>query len=81
MNEASIHGQITELIEEEHRLRRRLSTGTADPQADRASLRNVEESLDQCWDLLRQREALRDAGESPDQAAARPVRVVEDYQQ
>jgi hypothetical protein len=38
-------------------------------------------SLDQCWDLLRQRRALREAGLDPDAAAARPIDVVEHYEQ
>jgi hypothetical protein len=38
-------------------------------------------SLDQCWDLLRQRRARRDAGLDPDTAAERPADVVEGYWQ
>jgi Protein of unknown function (DUF2630) len=38
-------------------------------------------SLDQCWDLLRQRRALREAGLDPDAASARSPEVVERYQQ
>jgi hypothetical protein len=41
----------------------------------------VEESLDQCWDLLRQRRARREFGESTSEAAARPVSEVEGYLQ
>jgi hypothetical protein len=48
---------------------------------ERARLRTVEESLDQCWDLLRQRRARREAGESPDQASVRPTGEVEGYMQ
>jgi hypothetical protein len=44
-------------------------------------LRTVELELDQCWDLLRQRRALRDAGADPDQAQARDTGTVEGYQQ
>jgi hypothetical protein len=54
-------------------------TGGSDE--DRAALRQVEESLDQCWDLLRQRDARRDAGTNPDEAKARPVSEVEGYLQ
>jgi len=43
--------------------------------------RHLEEQLDQCWDLLRQRQAIRDAGGDPDQAQARPVGEVEGYLQ
>jgi hypothetical protein len=38
-------------------------------------------ALDQCWDLLRQRRARRDAGQDPDAATVRSERVVEGYQQ
>jgi len=41
----------------------------------------VEESLDQCWDLLRQRRAKKDSGENPDDAEARPISEVEGYRQ
>ena len=44
-------------------------------------LRTIEVSLDQCWDLLRQRRARRDAGQDPDEAEARPAPVVEGYKQ
>ena len=37
--------------------------------------------LDQCWDLLRQRRALREFGRDPDQAKVRPPKVVENYEQ
>jgi hypothetical protein len=37
--------------------------------------------LDQCWDLLRQRRALRDAGQDPNHAHLRPASVVEKYEQ
>ncbi|MDQ1599684.1 MAG: hypothetical protein QOD68_1158 [Actinomycetota bacterium] len=79
MTDAGIHHQITELVEQEHQLRAALAAGGNDE--DRAALRQVEESLDQCWDLLRQRDARRDAGENPDEAKARPVGEVEGYLQ
>jgi len=40
---------------------------------------NIE--LDQYWDLLRQRRALRDAGKNPEQAHVRPPGTVENYEQ
>ena len=40
----------------------------------------MEEQLDQCWDLLRQRRAKKDYGENPDEAEVRPVSEVEGYQ-
>ena len=46
---------------------------------DRERLRRLRIELDQCWDLLRQRQALRDAGRDPDQAQVRPPDIVESY--
>jgi hypothetical protein len=48
---------------------------------DQKRLRQLEEMLDQCWDLLRQRRALREYGEDDDQADARDVSTVEGYLQ
>jgi hypothetical protein len=48
---------------------------------DKARLKQVEESLDQCWDLLRQRRAKSESGENPNDAEARPVSEVEGYKQ
>ena len=79
MTDAGIHHQISELVEQEHQLRASLAAGGSDE--DRAALRRVEESLDQCWDLLRQRDARRDVGGNPDEAKARPVSEVEGYLQ
>jgi len=36
--------------------------------------------LDQCWDLLRPRQALREFGDDPDKAKVRPERIVENYE-
>jgi hypothetical protein len=65
--------RIQHLVAEEHELR--------DGRTDLARLRRLEEELDQCWDLLRQRQALRDAGADPDAANPRPVSEVESYLQ
>ena len=78
MSDATIHHRIHELIEQEHALRQR---GDAPTEEDRAALARVEESLDQCWDLLRQRDARRHAGQDPDVARARPNGTVEGYMQ
>ena len=48
---------------------------------DQGRLRSIHVSLDQCWDLLRQRQARRDAGRDPDEAQVRPESVVEGYRQ
>jgi hypothetical protein len=80
MNDSQIHGSIEQLVAEEHELWRKESDGSASD-ADRERLEAVKVSLDQCWDLLRQRRALQDAGRNPNEAEVRDVDVVEHYRQ
>ena len=80
MDDSQIHVSIESLVAEEHELWGRESSGSA-TEDDRRRLEQVRLSLDQCWDLLRQRRARRDAGQDPDTAAARPPDVVERYEQ
>jgi hypothetical protein len=80
MDDPQIHGTIEQLVAEEHELWQRESAGNAS-EGDRQRLQDVKVSLDQCWDLLRQRRALRDAGRDPDAASVRDSDVVEHYQQ
>ena len=68
---------IQRLVEEEHRLLEQREH----PKADGNRLAEVQVELDQCWDLLRQRRALRDVGLDPDKAQVRPPQVVENYEQ
>jgi Protein of unknown function (DUF2630) len=81
VDERQILEQVQSLVDREHDLRQRVQEGELDPQEEQARLRRIELALDQCWDLLRQRRARRDAGQSPDEAVVRPVSEVEDYQQ
>ena len=84
MSDESIAARIERLVNEEQELRGREQTDRADPDAlegETERLRAVEVELDQCWDLLRQRRALRDAGVDPNQARARDADTVERYQQ
>jgi len=76
MSDKSILDHITELVEEENRLR----TDSSRPEVKAARLRDVGEQLDQCWDLLRQRRAKREFGEDPDTAAVRDAGTVEGYE-
>ena len=80
MDDPQIHGAIDRMVEEEHQLWERESAGEAS-EADRQRLAELKVALDQCWDLLRQRRARRDAGQSPEGAELRPPDVVERYQQ
>jgi hypothetical protein len=80
MDDPQIHGTIEQLVAEEHDLWQLESAGSTS-EADRQRLEQIKVSLDQCWDLLRQRRALRDAGHNPDGADVRRPEVVERYQQ
>ena len=80
MADEQVHGRIEELVAEEHELWERESRGVASDE-DRQRLEAVKVSLDQCWDLLRQRRALREAGFDPESAHAREPEVVERYEQ
>ena len=80
MDDQEIVNRINELAEQEHRLEEaHVGQGLAPDEEER--LRTIEVALDQCWDLLRQRRARRNAGQDPDEAAARPAPVVEGYKQ
>ena len=72
--------RISELADEEHRIRGREAEGTATAE-DRERLAQVERLLDQCWDLLRQRRARRDAGLDPAEAEVRDPGVIGSYRQ
>ena len=76
-SDASILQHVSALIDEEHRLR---GNGAASP-VEAQRLRHVEQQLDQCWDLLRQRRARREFGENPEEAQVRRAPEVEGYQQ
>ncbi|MBO0728270.1 MAG: DUF2630 family protein [Acidimicrobiaceae bacterium] len=80
MDDTEIVKRIDQLVDEEHRLERgHTDEGLSD--SDRDRLASVQTQLDQCWDLLRQRRARRDAGQDPADTAVRPGSVVEHYQQ
>jgi len=82
MSDESIAARIERLVDEEHELRNSEQSDAADAlEADAERLRAVEVELDVCWDLLRQRRALRDADVNPGQAAARDPNTVERYWQ
>jgi hypothetical protein len=66
--------RINGLVQEEHQLRE-------GGDVDAVRLRHLEEQLDQCWDLLRQRRAKREFDQNPDEAASRSVDTVEHYRQ
>jgi hypothetical protein len=71
---------IQELAHEEHELREREGHSTLSEQ-EKERLQWLEDRLDQCWDLLRQRRARVSAGLDPDEASVRQVETVEHYKQ
>ena len=82
MSDETIAARIERLVNEEHELRDREQSDAAEAlDADAERLRAIEVELDVCWDLLRRRRALRDAGENPDRAEARDANTVERYWQ
>ncbi|TDE57922.1 DUF2630 family protein [Nonomuraea mesophila] len=81
MRDDEILTRISALVSEEHTLRDKLAAGEVTTDEEHARVKELETALDQCWDLLRQRRARRNAGEDPDGAAARPAREVENYRQ
>jgi hypothetical protein len=80
MDDPKIHASIEQLVTEEHELWEREAAGKGS-EADRRRLEEVKVSLDECWDLLRQRRALREAGRDPGAADVRSPEVVEHYEQ
>lgn len=79
MDDAQILQQIEKLVDEERDLRDQPKHQLADE--ERARLESLEIALDQCWDLLRQRRALREVGEDPERAHSRDATTVERYEQ
>jgi Protein of unknown function (DUF2630) len=73
----SILDHINRLVKEEEELHGQNQL-TED---DRKRLAKLKVDLDQCWDLLRQRRALREFGDDPSKAKVRPAKIVENYEQ
>jgi hypothetical protein len=81
MDDSDILARIREMVDAEHELRRQMQQDPGDIQDAGQRLRDLEESLDQCWDLLRQRRAHREFAQDPDESRARPREQVERYLQ
>lgn len=78
MEDQQVLDSINRLAEEEHELYQRASSGGLS-QEEHERLRSIEVRLDQCWDLLHQRRARRNAGMNPDEASVRDASTVEGY--
>ena len=70
---------VNQLVAEEKELRSQLQHREIDESEEHQRLRALEVQLDQCWDLLRQRRALRETGGDPGAASVRPADEVEGY--
>jgi predicted dithiol-disulfide oxidoreductase (DUF899 family) len=84
MEDTSIINHIESLVEQEQRLLAREQNDARDSDVladDRRQLERISVELDRCWDLLRQRRALRDAGQEPAFARLRDANTVERYWQ
>jgi hypothetical protein len=78
LDDQDVIARINELAREEHELFERESRQQA-TDADRKRGRELEVLLDQCWDLLHQRRARRNAGQDPGEARVRDPGTVEGY--
>ena len=75
-DETKVLHHIQRLVTEEHQLFEHAS-----PSADESKrLADIQTELDQCWDLLRQRRALKETGHDPAEAHVRPAGVVKNYE-
>ena len=84
MDDDAIQARIDELEQEEQRLRKEEEASAERGRTDVVSedagrLKEIKVELDQLWDLLRQRRALRNAGRNPDDAQMRDPETVERY--
>lgn len=78
-DDASIRQRINELTAQQRELREQHATGEITGHQEQERLRAVETELDQCWDLLRRRDAAREFGGDPDAEEPRPAETVENY--
>ncbi len=78
MDDKTLLDRINALAEEEHELFEREPAAGVSP-SERQRMKALEVTLDQCWDLLRQRRARRSAGMDPDEAHVRDEKTVEGY--
>lgn len=73
----SVLDHINSLVQEEERLYQQGEMSGEDQER----LGAIKVQLDQCWDLLRQRRALREFGDDPEKAKVRSAKIVENYEQ
>ena len=81
MDDSDILARIREMVDAEHELRRKMQENPGEVGDAAAELHNLEQSLDQFWDLLRQRRAHREFAQDPNESQTRPRQQVEGYLQ
>lgn len=81
MDDSDILSRIREMVDAEHQLRRKMQDDPEEVPDAAQQLRTLEESLDQCWDLLRQRRAHREFAQDPNDSQPRSREQVERYLQ
>ncbi len=78
MDDQQVLNRIDELVKEEEQLRHRHESEGLDSEEE-ARMEEIKVQLDKAWDYLRQRRALRQYGENPDEAGERDGGTVESY--
>jgi hypothetical protein len=81
MDDKDVLDRISSLVEEEKKLRANAHGGHPLEAEERARMEELSVQLDQCWDLLRRREAREEFGQDPEQEHVMPADVVEGYEQ
>ena len=81
MTDEPILDRINRLAHEEEALWQQAGVGGGIGTAEKERLDAIGVELDQCYDLLRQRQARREFGQNPDDAQVRPANIVEGYEQ
>jgi hypothetical protein len=81
MEDREILDCIHALVAQERRLRDLRDRGQLSESVEHHRLADVEQNLDQMWDLLRRRRAMRAAGLDPDTIDLRPAMQVNAYVQ
>jgi hypothetical protein len=79
MQDPGVLSRIGELVDQDKQLR--TSDGRSPLVKQDVERLEISIELDQCWDLLNQRRALREFGSDPGQARIRDEDTVEHYEQ
>lgn len=79
--DSDVFARINALAHEEEELYGRAADGSGLDPVEVERLAEIRVELDQCYDLLHQRQGRRDAGDDPREAELRPATIVEGYEQ